>query len=246
MFYTKEITGNRAVFSPETSAHIVKVLRHKEGDKISFTDGCGALYEGLLEGISAKGTSAIIEKSRHVNTALPSIHIVVAPTKNIDRIEWFVEKAIEVGVAEISFIGTKNSERKTLKTERLHKIAVSAMLQSQQVFLPKINEMLPLGEFVKNSADFNGDKFFGYCYEGNIYATSETQPEKTLCYAEMINANVPTMVFIGPEGDFTATEAQYLQDNNFMPVVLSNTRLRTETAALMACWTYKTYSILTK
>ncbi len=170
MFYTKDITENRAFFSPETSAHIIKVLRHKTGDKISFTDGAGTLYEGVLSNEDPKKAEATITGSRQIETKLPQIHIVVAPTKNIDRIEWFVEKAVEVGVAEISFIGTKNSERKILKTDRLHKIAESAMLQSQQTQMPKINEMLPLKKFVENTAQFDGDKFFGYCYEGKIYA----------------------------------------------------------------------------
>ncbi|MDR1739293.1 MAG: 16S rRNA (uracil(1498)-N(3))-methyltransferase [Bacteroidales bacterium] len=242
MFYTNEIIGNRAVFSPETSAHIVKVLRHKAGDKISFTDGTGMLYEGSLINADPKRAETSITNIKQTKTTLPPIHIVVAPTKNIDRIEWFVEKAVEVGIAEISFVQTKNSERKTLKIDRLHKIAESAMLQSKQTYMPKINEMISLKRFIERITHLHCDKFFGYCYEGNIYSTSETRPEEILYYPEMINRNVPTMVLIGPEGDFTIEEAQYLQNNNFLPVVLSSTRLRTETAALFAGWIYATKS----
>jgi 16S rRNA (uracil1498-N3)-methyltransferase len=248
MFYTAEIIDKRAVFLPEESAHIAKVLRKKEGDEIQFTDGAGSLYNGRITVVDAHQVEAQIMSVKKTDCALPPIHIVVAPTKNMDRMEWFVEKAVEVGVAEISFIITKNSERKTLKTDRLEKIAISAMKQSNQLWLPKINELTTLKEILKRAETFDGDRFFGYCGKTDFYTQTTINIEtlqieteelnEPFFYSEAINENVPVIVLIGPEGDFTESEAKQCVDCGFLPVVLTKTRLRTETAALLACWNY--------
>ncbi|MDR1974025.1 MAG: 16S rRNA (uracil(1498)-N(3))-methyltransferase [Bacteroidales bacterium] len=247
-FYTQDIQGETAFFSPEESNHITKTLRKKENDIIRFTDGAGGLYEGVITTANAGRTEVRLTKRHNgtVNTP-PPMHIVVAPTKNMDRIEWFVEKAVEVGVTEISFIVTKNSERKILKTDRLKKIAISAMKQSNQLFLPKINEIISLKEFLEKVREVDCDKFFGYC-AGDFYSTTKIDIEtgeitteklgEPFFYSEAINEDIPVIMLIGPEGDFTPEEAQICVENNFLPSVLTNTRLRTETAALMACWTY--------
>jgi 16S rRNA (uracil1498-N3)-methyltransferase len=247
MFYTTEVTDKRAIFSSEESTHIVRSLRKKEGDRIQFTDGLGCFYEGEIVVVSADRAEAKITETKITENELPPIHIVVAPTKNMDRMEWFVEKAVEVGVAEISFMVTENSERKTLKTDRLKKIAISAMKQSNQAWLPRINELTTLKEILNIAKMFDGDRFFGYC--GDDFYTRTTIDIETLeietenldnpfFYNEAMNENIPVMMLIGPEGDFSRSEVQQCTDSGFMPVVLAKTRLRTETAALLACWNY--------
>jgi 16S rRNA (uracil1498-N3)-methyltransferase len=249
MFYTTEIINETAIFSQEESTHIVRVLRKKEGDKIQFTDGAGSIYDGEITVVNAHRIEArIINTQKPSKSGLPPIHIVVAPTKNMDRMEWFVEKAAEIGVAEISFIVTENSERKVLKTDRLHKIAISAMKQSNQLWLPKINELTTLKEILKTAQLFNGDRFFGYCGGEDFYTrttinidTLEIETERLdepFFYSEAINENIPVIMLIGPEGDFSEIEARECVDAGFLPVILTNTRLRTETAALLSCWNY--------
>jgi 16S rRNA (uracil1498-N3)-methyltransferase len=234
MFYTTEITDKTATFSPEESAHIVKALRRKKGSEIFFTDGAGFLYEGEITIADIRLVEArIINMKKFDETELPPIHIVVAPTKNVDRIEWFIEKATEVGVAEISFIVTENSERKTIKTDRLKKITVSAMKQSNQLWLPKINELVTLETALHEAQSFTGGRYFGYCGDENLRTIGKPIP-----YNEAIDKNVPAIILIGPEGDFTENEAQKCVEAGFSPVVLTKTRLRTETAALFACWNY--------
>jgi 16S rRNA (uracil1498-N3)-methyltransferase len=248
MFYTTEIVNETAAFSFEESAHIVKALRKKEGDKIHFTDGAGTFYESEIVNANPQRVEARITNTKKSDNKLPPIHIVVAPTKNMDRMEWFVEKAVEVGVAEISFIVTENSERKILKTDRLKKIAVSAMKQSNQLWLPKINELTTLENILNSAQLFDGDRFFGYCGSENFYTlttinieTLNIETEKLddpFFYNEAINENIPVIMLIGPEGDFTKGEARQCVEAGFLPVVLTKTRLRTETAALFACWNY--------
>ncbi|MDR0618860.1 MAG: 16S rRNA (uracil(1498)-N(3))-methyltransferase [Bacteroidales bacterium] len=234
MFYTTEITDKTAIFSPEESTHIVKALRKKRGSKICFTDGAGFLYEGEIITANVRLVEIRIINIKSPDAAgLPPIHIIVAPTKNIDRIEWFVEKATEVGVAEISFIVTENSERRILKTDRLKKIAVSAMKQSNQLWLPKINELTTLQTILNKAQSFSGGRFFGYCNDESL-----RKIKKPIPYNEAISKNIPATILIGPEGDFTENEARKCIEAGFSPVVLTKTRLRTETAALFACWNY--------
>ncbi|MDR1743359.1 MAG: 16S rRNA (uracil(1498)-N(3))-methyltransferase [Dysgonamonadaceae bacterium] len=209
----------------QESQHCVKALRMKEGDRIEVTDGKGFFYRCAILQAHPKHCVLSIEKADEQVKPWPfSLQIAFAPTKNMDRNEWFVEKATEIGTDRFSPLLCRYSERKDLKTERLWKIAVSAMKQSQQAFLPTIDEITPFARFV--ALPFNGRKFIAHCHPS---------PKKTL--AEIYRKGENALALIGPEGDFSEQEVQQAIDNGFEPVSLGETRLRTETACLAACHT---------
>ena len=207
--------------SEEESKHCIKVLRMKKGDLLNIIDGKGNSYKCEITIDHPKKCVVMVHDYCNYDP-LPHIHIALAPTKNIDRTEWFVEKAVEIGITEISFILTKNSERKHIKLERLNKIAISAMKQSHKYYLPKINNLIPLETFIKEVKEES--KLIANQVEGKInYISSVADPKKSIC------------ILIGPEGDFTLEELQNIQNKEFLPVSLGPHRLRTETAALYAC-----------
>lgn len=226
LFYNPEIKTTHSSFSfdKEESKHIVKVLRKKEGDKIFITNGLGNLFISEIALASEKKCEVKIIEIKTFTPTPYYIHIAVAPTKMNDRIEWFLEKATEIGIQEITPIICDHSERKIYKTDRAEKIIQSALKQSNQYFLPKINEPQSFTSFINQN--YEGQKFIAHCEETN---------KKSLVKEAKRESKI--LILIGPEGDFSSIEIEKAIKNNFIPVSLGNTRLRTETAALVACHT---------
>ena len=224
IFYTPDITTHNSL-SAEESRHAVKVLRLKEGDEILQTDGKGFFYKTVIVNANPKGCQTEIAETVKQNRERDfHIHIAVAPTKNSERIEWFVEKACEIGIDEITFLRCRFSERKELKTERIEKILVSAMKQSQKAYLPLLRPIIDFNDFINREC--SGQKFIAHCYE-NQQLPLKNQYVK----------NSDATVLIGPEGDFSPEEIKSAVEAGFVPVSLGKSRLRTETAALVACHT---------
>jgi 16S rRNA (uracil1498-N3)-methyltransferase len=226
LFYNSDIKLNDTtfLFNKEESKHIVKVLRKKEKDIIHITNGLGYLFISEITIASERKCEVKINESKFFKPTNYNLHIAVAPTKNNDRIEWFLEKATEIGINEITPIICDHSERKVYKKERGEKIIQAAMKQSLSLYLPILNDPIPYSEFIKK--EFSTNKFIAHCEETDKKSfKNEVQP----------NQNV--LILIGPEGDFSTKEINLAIQNNYKPVTLGNTRLRTETAALVACHT---------
>jgi 16S rRNA (uracil1498-N3)-methyltransferase len=226
LFYNSEIKKSDLTFffDKEESKHIVKVLRKKEGDKIFITNGLGYLFESEIIMASEKKCEVKITKETFQEPTTFYTHIAVAPTKMNDRLEWFLEKATEIGIHEITPIICDHSERKVYKIDRAEKIIQAAMKQSLHFYLPKINEPVSLSQFVKLKID--GQKFIAHC--------EETDKKS---FKNEVKRDEKITILIGPEGDFSTKEINFAIENKFIPVTLGNTRLRTETAALVACHT---------
>jgi len=226
LFYNSEIKqgDSNYFFDKEESKHIVKVLRKKEGDTIFITNGLGFLFESEIILASEKKCEVKIAKETFQQPVAFYTHIAVAPTKMNDRLEWFLEKATEIGIHEITPIICDHSERKVYKIDRAEKIIQAAMKQSLHYYLPKINEPISFSQFVK--LNFEGQKFIAHCEE-----TDKKSFKNEIKQKEKIT------ILIGPEGDFSTKEINLAIANQFIPVTLGNTRLRTETAALVACHT---------
>lgn len=224
LFYNAEINDNTTQFSfqKEESKHIIKVLRKSVGDILHITNGKGWLFsaEITVPNINkciAKIVSKALQQKHNYN-----LHLAVAPTKMNDRYEWFLEKATEIGLHSVTPIICDHSERKVIKPERFERILQSAMKQSLSCFLPKLNEAVSFKNFIKQ--DFKGDLFIAHCEETDKKSLKEKlQPKKDIT------------ILIGPEGDFSTKEIEQALESNFIPVTLGNTRLRTETAAIVAC-----------
>ena len=226
LFYFKDINEQSTSFSfdKEESKHIAKVLRKKEGDILFVTNGLGFLFKTEIAIASdSKCTVTIVSFEKQEQSKI-HLHLAVAPTKMNDRYEWFLEKATEIGVQEITPIICDHSERKVIKTERFDKILLSAMKQSNQYFLPILNDPIIFKEFVKKQ--FNGQKFIAHCEETD---------KKTL--KSVLKTSEDCTILIGPEGDFSVKEIEIALEKQFIPISLGNTRLRTETAAVVACHT---------
>lgn len=224
LFYQPGIQYGSHFLDPEESRHAAKVLRKKGGDIIHITDGKGVLYTCKITDSKPDKCAFVIESSEQEKPKNFSIHIAIAPTKNPDRTEWFVEKAIEIGVDEITFLECDNSERSTIKTERIEKLAVSAMKQSLKTTLPKIHSIRQLDKFITESD--SSKKFIAYVDQSN--------PDQLLKVAQ---PKENYLVLIGPEGDFSAAELSLAIKNGFKKVALGRSRLRTETAGIVACHT---------
>ncbi|MCF4101624.1 16S rRNA (uracil(1498)-N(3))-methyltransferase [Gillisia sp. M10.2A] len=216
---------NQIVFPSEESKHIVKVLRKKEGDLLNVTNGKGLLFRTELILIGAKQCVAKVLEVQKEQTKSYYLHMVVAPTKMNDRYEWFLEKATEIGVQEITPIICDHSERKIVKTNRFERVLQSAMKQSLHLSLPKLNEPIKAEDFLTTEID--GDKFIAHCEEG--------KEKKSL--KSLLKPGNKTTILIGPEGDFSLEEIKLALKNNWKPVSLGESRLRTETAAIVACHT---------
>ena len=210
----------------EEQQHIVKVLRMRDGEEISVTDGKGNLANGKLVFEGKKASLNIDEIKENLPDFSPKLHIAIAPTKNIDRIEFFVEKAVEMGISEISFILTEKTERKNISIEKLRKQAIGASKQSHRFHFPKVNDLIKFSDFMKNLNPEN--TFVAHCNEN----------------LKRINLNdIPNLenytFLIGPEGDFSDKEIQLLAEKGIKAVSLGNQRLRTETAGIfVAAWNY--------
>jgi 16S rRNA (uracil1498-N3)-methyltransferase len=224
LFYNPNITETATsfVFDKEESKHIIKVLRKKEGDILHVTNGLGYLFTSEITIASDSKCTVKINSFEKQEKSKFHLHLAVAPTKMNERYEWFLEKATEIGIQEITPIICEHSERKVIKTDRFQKILESAMKQSLHYYLPKLNEPIAYTAFIKK--EFNGQKFIAHCEETD---------KKSLKNELESSKNVT--VLIGPEGDFSVKEIQLAIENLFIPVSLGNTRLRTETAAIVAC-----------
>jgi 16S rRNA (uracil1498-N3)-methyltransferase len=224
IFYCIEIQNNLAELDQDESRHLNKVLRVLEGEQVFVTDGKGYIFIAKVAISDSKKTILQIIKESDVYAKKNYyIHIAVAPTKNIDRIEWFVEKAVEFGIDEITFIKTDRSERKNINLERLNRIAISAMKQSLKGELVKINELTPFSKFIDDvRPDYQ--KFVGHLDE-----------TKKITLINSVAKNLAYLVLIGPEGDFTNAELDLSFQKGFKSITLGEYRLRTETAALAAC-----------
>ena len=230
LFYSRDIEGGFCRLDQDESGHCIKVLRHRSGDEISVIDGCGTLYRCRITSDSHKGVEAAVLSLEEGWGGHPyRLHLAVCPTKNNDRYEWFAEKACEIGFDELSPIIGEHSERKVLKTPRVEKILVSAAKQSLKAAVPTVNEPVSVKEFIK-SAEAEADtlKLIAYCFE------DERVPRRSI--KEVLNAfeGKDIIVMIGPEGDFSHSEAEAALAAGFIPVHLGDSRLRTETAALTA------------
>ncbi|NDW13216.1 16S rRNA (uracil(1498)-N(3))-methyltransferase [Bacteroides sp. 214] len=224
LFYAPDIEKTHEL--PEEEArHCLKVLRLTEGEVITITDGKGHFYQAAIATAGSKRCLVnILERTTQEPLWEGHLHIAMAPTKNMDRNEWFAEKATEIGIDELTFLETRFSERKVIKTDRIEKIVVSAMKQSLKARLPIINEMTPFDRFI--GQPHNGQKFIAHCYPG----------EKALL-KELLQPGEDTLILIGPEGDFSEEEVKKALEQGFKPISLGKARLRTETAALVACMT---------
>ncbi len=232
LFYATNIRSPHFILNAEESKHIIKVLRMKINDSIFFTDGRGNLYNCTIENDNLKGCKIKVNKiEKGKDKRNFKIHMAVAPTKNINRYEWFLEKVTEFGVDNITPIICNHSERKILKIDRLKKVIVAALKQSLKTFLPALNEPVSFNNFIKQT--FNGQKFIAYIH-----------PEIN---QELINTAIPnknTLILIGPEGGFSPDEVKKAIDYGFKPVKLGPSRLRTETAAIAACHTIHDINLL--
>lgn len=226
LFYTPELNSDDEFFvlSPEESKHCCKVLRLDEGSTVILVDGRGGWYTAQIVQANAKRTEVKIDAAvLELDKRNHYLHIAVAPTKNIDRFEWFLEKATELGIDEISPIICERSERRELKTERLNRRITAAMKQSLKAYHPRLNEPLSLKNFLDK--DYGGNKFIAHCMPG----------EKAFI-SGLLSRTQDCLILIGPEGDFTPAEAELALAKGFCPVSLGAARLRTETAALAVCF----------
>jgi len=209
-------------FDKEESRHIIKVLRKKDSDILQVTNGSGLLFETQIT--LASDSKCTVEVISITNAEKPKfhLHLAVAPTKMNDRFEWFLEKATEIGIQEITPIFCDRSERKVINRDRFEKIILSAMKQCNETFLPKLNDAISFKEFIKQQN--KGLQLIAHCEETD---------KKSL--KEVLKPNEDVTILIGPEGDFSEKEIALALENNYKPVMLGNTRLRTETAAVVAC-----------
>ncbi|MCX6185210.1 MAG: 16S rRNA (uracil(1498)-N(3))-methyltransferase [Flavobacterium sp.] len=224
LFYDATLTPADTLFSfdKEESKHIIKVLRKKDGDILHVTNGLGYLFTTQITLASEKNCTVKITAIALQEPLNYQLHLAVAPTKMNDRFEWFLEKATEIGIAEITPVLCDHAERKHINLERLEKVIVSAMKQSNQCYLPKIHPFTPFTAFVK--AERTGQLFVAHCEE-----------TERASLKEKLILNQQTTILIGPEGDFSSAEIQLALQQKYQPVTLGSTRLRTETAALAAC-----------
>lgn len=224
LFYNPNIFEDTelVVFDKEESKHIIKVLRKSVGDVLEITNGNGWLFKASITQANIKNCQATIIEKEEKSKRNFHIHLAVAPTKLNDRFEWFLEKSTELGINEITPIICDHSERKVIKHERYNKIIQAAMKQSLQCYLPKLNHLTTFNDFLKTN--HNGQKFIAHCDNG-----------KKLSLKNELKVNQDVIILIGPEGDFSVKEIEMALNSNFIPVTLGETRLRTETAAVVAC-----------
>ena len=223
MFFFAENILETCVLPPDESLHCVRVLRLKENDRVQIIDGKGNLYEAKIVFADAKNTRVeILSVQKEFEKRSYSMHLAIAPTKNIERLEWCIEKAVEIGVDVITPLLCRYSERKIVKPERLEKIIVAAAKQSIKAYMPKLNPLINFNDFVLQSTE--NQRFIAHC------CTTEKQLLSKICKKEL-----STLVMIGPEGDFSLEEVIFAENKGVVSVSLGQSRLRTETAGLVAC-----------
>lgn len=223
LFYAPELKNNTHQLSEEESRHCIKVLRLKKGDHIHLTDGRGGLYRaGIVEEDARRCRVEIVDHQAGYGKRPFYLHLAIAPTKNIKRFEWFLEKATEIGVDEITPILCFHSERKYIKTQRMNRVVIAAMKQSLKAYLPLLNEMTPFAGVIKKSTPRN--RYIAYLDEQQSQPLSKIYP-----------AGGNALILIGPEGDFSEEEVEQAEEQGFQSVKLGESRLRTETAGITAC-----------
>jgi 16S rRNA (uracil1498-N3)-methyltransferase len=227
LFYSSEDIGQIHVLGEQESRHIVKALRLRKGDVLHLTDGKGNLYPAkIIDDNIKKCTVEVISQCEDKNLLPYHLHIAIAPTKNSDRLEWFVEKAVEIGISHITILICEHSERVSIKRERIERLMISAMKQSLRTELPAFTESVRFEDFIKRQGNRYTQKYIAYC------GTLEKEPPllQTVCKPQ-----TDALVLIGPEGDFSPKEVALSIEYGFEPVSLGKSRLRTETAALLVC-----------
>jgi 16S rRNA (uracil1498-N3)-methyltransferase len=223
LFYSSDFTASTPFLPEEEARHCIKVMRLGTGNSIHVTDGKGNLYKAQIASTDIKKCRLNITDTQTAFGKRPYyIHLAIAPTKNADRTEWLVEKCVELGIDEISFVACEHSERKVFKTDRLEKIAIAAMKQSLKAYLPLIHEVVPLRQFLEKP--LSAQKFVAHLEEGRreLLQTAAARAQ-TYC------------LLIGPEGDFSPAEINLAIEKEFSPVSLGESRLRTETAGIVGC-----------
>ncbi len=224
IFYTSNVSDGKALFSREESMHCLRVLRMRRGDSISFADGTGNLFRGVITGDDPAGMIATVISVSHDTGKKPyRLHMAVSPLKNDNRLEWLVEKAVEIGIDEITPLICSRSEKKRIRRERLEGLILSAMKQSVKCYLPKLNDPATFSEFIDGG------------YEGKkIIACCDPAVERIPVTSAFSSGDNVT-ILVGPEGDFTPEEIVMAVKNGFTPVHMGSSRLRTETAGITAC-----------
>jgi 16S rRNA (uracil1498-N3)-methyltransferase len=231
LFYQPGLAEGHLYLDADESRHCLKVLRKRPGDVIRITDGQGTFYDAVITGSDPNRCTFTIQSTETVPAKPYSIHVAVSPTKNADRIEWFVEKAVEIGIDTITLLDCENTERTYIKTDRLAKVAISAMKQSLKATLPTITPLTKLTDLI-NNVPANTTCFIAYVdFSNPLHLKDLAHPAQNY------------LVLIGPEGDFSPTELTLALSNNFQKVSLGPSRLRTETAALVALHTLSLINI---
>jgi 16S rRNA (uracil1498-N3)-methyltransferase len=226
IFYTPELSGNTYTLDETESKHCVRVLRLEKGDEITLVDGLGGFFTARITDANPKRCSVeVIDSELNFGLRNFQVQVAIAPTKNIERIEWFLEKATEIGINRVSPLLCQHSERKEIKHDRLEKVMISAMKQSLKAYLPQLDEMTKFGDFIHQP--FEGQKFIAHC---------EEQQRELL--KNIVKPNGNYLILIGPEGDFSPEEIEMAISEGFFPVSLGDSRLRTETAGVVACHTF--------
>ncbi len=251
LFYSTDINGQICTLNQEESAHCVRVLRHKAGDMINVIDGVGSLLRCRIVATGKNSTELeIVEKEENFGAHNYHLTMAVCPTKNIDRYEWFLEKATEIGMDRVVPVMGDHSERKIIKPERCNKILLSAAKQSLKGAVPVFEECCSVKEFIKSfsaeeAAGTRYLKLIAYCGDATKFSVTELVANALdSCPSENEKGNLPLQIaiLIGPEGDFSQQEVELAMENGFVPVHLGKSRLRTETAAVVACT--QVYSVL--
>lgn len=225
LFYVPDI-ADRWELSEEEAAHCLRVLRLAPGAELDITDGKGTLYKAVISSVAGKHCYVEARETIDVPKSWRGkIHLAIAPTKNMDRIEWLAEKATEIGLDAITFLSCRFSERKVIKTDRVERIVVSAMKQSLKYTKPEVGEMVDFKKFIAEPR--SGAKFIAHCYDS-----------ERLLLKDVLQEGEDVTVLIGPEGDFSPEEVEAAINAGYRPVSLGSSRLRTETAGLAACHTF--------
>jgi 16S rRNA (uracil1498-N3)-methyltransferase len=225
LYYSSGFSASNNVLSVEESNHCINVMRQRVNDTITVTDGSGNIYTGIIIDAHPKKCQVEVQNIEYIEPLNPYIHLAIAPTKNIDRLEWCLEKITEIGVNEITPVLCQHSERKQVRNDRLEKIVVAAMKQSGKYHLPVLNELTPFKDLINNATQ--SCKLIAHCSQ------SPRLPLKT--YTNKSDM----LILIGPEGDFSNAEIDQAMKKGFEGVSLGNSRLRTETAGVVACHTIR-------
>ena len=227
-FYAQkeQIRDQEILLDEEESKHLLKVLRLQLGDAVEVVDGEGNLYQARISQVAKRNCMLQIDQKESKPNRQPKLWMAVAPTKNLNRWEWFLEKATELGIGKISPIRCRRSERKVLKMDRQIRILKEAMKQSHRLYLPRLESLMSLSELMDAAKNFDGEKFIAHCEDG---------PKELLKHLH--KGGEKALILIGPEGDFHPEEISEALKAGFKPISLGDNRLRTETAAIAACHT---------